>query len=34
MGISERMVTEHMAQAVCQLADMLYGEPLDTRSKP
>ncbi len=34
MGISERMVTEHMAQAVCALADMLYGEPLDTRSKP
>jgi RNA polymerase sigma-70 factor (ECF subfamily) len=33
MGISERMVTEHMAQAVCQLADMLYGEPLDPGSK-
>ncbi|HVZ70707.1 MAG TPA: RNA polymerase sigma factor [Rhizomicrobium sp.] len=33
MGISERMVTEHMAQAVCQLADMLYGEPADTRGK-
>ncbi|HVP85566.1 MAG TPA: RNA polymerase sigma factor [Rhizomicrobium sp.] len=34
MGISERMVTEHMAQAICALADMLYGEPLDTRGKP
>jgi RNA polymerase sigma-70 factor (ECF subfamily) len=33
MAISERMVTEHLAHAVCALADMLYGAPLDSVSK-
>jgi RNA polymerase sigma factor (sigma-70 family) len=34
MGITEKTVKRHLADGVRALADMLYGEPSDLRSKP
>lgn len=31
MGITERTVADHIAQGMCALADVLYGEPVELR---
>lgn len=32
MGITEHTVNRHLTDGMCQLADLVYGEPTDTRS--